>query len=273
MASGMTGKEVRLLVDDFIGTTSDGYLCHFSYSTHESFYHRYCELDVDVRTYRAKYGSTRKTFEAILHAVKPIDQAKIIRGVMDFLAEKSATGSAADKREKVRSALMAAAVRLETNGIVQTPQLVVSTDTVQEALRDAQLLLDSHGARNALDRAHTALHGYLKKICQDRDLIIHDDPSMTELFGVIRDQFEEFKILIVHDKEARKFFGSLATALDSLNFIRNRGTLAHPNELILADEEAMLYINLSRAILGYLDKKLASPTVPKKSLEPESIPF
>ena len=47
----------------------------------------------------------------------------------------------------------------------------------------------------------------------------------------------------------------MAAALDSLNTIRNRGTLAHPNELLLDAPEAMLYINLSRAVLGYIESK------------------
>jgi hypothetical protein len=52
--------------------------------------------------------------------------------------------------------------------------------------------------------------------------------------------------------------GSLAGALDSLNTIRNRATLAHPNELLLEGAEAMLYINLSRAVLTYVDSRLGN---------------
>ncbi len=55
--------------------------------------------------------------------------------------------------------------------------------------------------------------------------------------------------------EAKRVFGSLVPALDSLNTIRNRGTRAHPNELLLEPAEAMLYINLSRAVLSYVDSK------------------
>jgi hypothetical protein len=79
---------------------------------------------------------------------------------------------------------------------------------------------------------------------------------MTALFKIIREQFPEFQASATHDQEAKRVFGSIATALDSLNMIRNRHTLAHPNELLLDGPEAMLYINLSRSILGYLDSKL-----------------
>jgi hypothetical protein len=48
----------------------------------------------------------------------------------------------------------------------------------------------------------------------------------------------------------------MASALDSLNTIRNRATLAHPNELLLEAPEAMLFINLSRAVLAYIETKM-----------------
>jgi hypothetical protein len=86
-------------------------------------------------------------------------------------------------------------------------------------------------------------------------------PSVTSLGAanalppVIREQFTEFSAIIPHDAEAKRVFGSMASALDSLNTIRNRGTLAHPNELLLDAPEAMLYINLARAVLGFIEAK------------------
>ena len=82
------------------------------------------------------------------------------------------------------------------------------------------------------------------------------DPSLNVVFKMIREHFIEFSKPIPHDSEAKRVFGSLASALDSLNTIRNRGTLAHPNELLLNESEAMLYINLSRAVLTYIETKI-----------------
>jgi hypothetical protein len=252
MNSSMTGREVRRLVDDYIGTV-DGYLKHFSYSSHEAFYHTYCEMDVDVRASRAIHGSTRRTFEGILRDSKPEDQAKIIRGVVDLLSEKPEF--AAPEKKAFEAELLAVAARLEIGGNVRSPDLIVTTQTIRQALEDAELLLTKNGAPSAVDRAHTALHGFLKKICADRRIEMGNDPSMTALFGLIRNGCPELKAA-AHDQEAKKLFGSIATALDTLNFIRNRGSLAHANDLILDVDEATLFINLSRAVLTYLDAKV-----------------
>ena len=139
---------------------------------------------------------------------------------------------------------------------METPKIAQTGDVVIETLRDAEVLLEKRGAKSAVDRAHTALHGCLKKLCADRGVTLPDDASLTTIFKVMREKFAEFSATIPHDSEARRVFGSMASALDSLNTIRNRATLAHPNELLFEAAEAMLFINLSRAVLAYIETKM-----------------
>lgn len=253
----MTIREINKLVEDYIGTTSDGYLRHFSYSKHDSFYHHYCDLDVDVAAYRARGLSTRKAFIQILKDSAPRAQAKIIRGSIDYLPPpETPYDDEGKKRKAAHGELLAIADRLEADGQVVVPASIQSSETVFEALRDAEVLLQSRGPKNAVDRAHTALHAYLKAACEKKGIVLASDPSITNLFKVLREQFPEFKEVVNHDAEAKRVLGSLAASLDSLNTIRNRATLAHPNEMLLENAEAMLYINLSRAVLAYVESKL-----------------
>jgi len=254
----MTMREVHVLVDDYLGT-SDGYLNGFNYSEHESFYHTYCDLDVDVVKVRKLTGTTRKAFIAILKDSAPRDQAKIIRGVLDFRPlERFQADETIEQRKSAHSKLLTIAVRLEGDGHVAQPVLAFTTETVTQALRDAELLLGNSGPTSAVDRAHTAVHGYLKGLCADRKILVAPDTSLTGFFKVLREQFQEFSGAVAHDAEAKRVFGSISTALDSLNTIRNRGTLAHPNEILLEAAEAMLFINLSRAALTYIDSRIST---------------
>ena len=252
----MTPREINKLVEDYIGTVS-GYLNRFSYSIHDAFYHRYCDLDIDVSAYRSKGLTTRNAFIQILKDAKPRDQAKIIRGVFEMLPPPDEPGDDEKKKKMaVYKELLELSHRLDADGEVDTPQIQATSDVVREALKDAEVLLKERGPKSAVDRAHTALHGYLKKLCSDRKLTLPSDPSLTAVFKVLREQFDEFTISIACDEEAKRVFGSMASALDSLNTIRNRRTMAHPNELLLDHPEAMLYINLSRAVLGYIESKI-----------------
>ncbi len=49
---------------------------------------------------------------------------------------------------------------------------------------------------------------------------------------------------------------AVGSILDVMNPLRNRASMAHPNEELLGPEEALLVINVSRSILHYLDTKL-----------------
>lgn len=252
----MTPREIDKLVEGYIGTNA-GYLNAFSYKIHDFFYHRYCDLDIDVAAYRARGLTTRHAFIAILREAKSRDQAKIIRGVFEMIPPpEEATDDAARKRFTLHKQLLDVAARLEVEGQVEPPELAETSEVVLEALKDAEVLLKTRGPKSAVDRVHTALHGYLKKLCSDRGAALPTDPSLTTVFKVIREQFPEFSAIIPHDAEAKRVFGSVASALDSLNTIRNRGTLAHPNELLLDAPKAMLYINLSRAVLGFIEAKI-----------------
>ena len=254
-------RDINKLVEDYIGTTPDGYLRHFSYSKHEKFYHLYCDIDVDVPSYRARGLTTRTGFIQILKDAKPRDQAKIIRGTFGFIPPpEDPFDDEGKKRKTAYEELLKIADILEADGQVDSPTLEHTSEVVFEALKDAEVLLSTRGPKNAVDRAHTALHGYLKKLCLDRGETLTKDAPLTEVFKVLREKFPEFSSTIPHDGEAKRVFGSLATALDSLNTIRNRGTLAHPNELLLESGEAMLYINLSRAVLAYIESKTKKKT-------------
>jgi hypothetical protein len=208
----------------------------------------YCNLDIDVPAYRDKGHTTRTAFIQILKDAQPRNQAKIIRGVFEMLPPpKEADDEKVRKKRAIYKELLDVAVRLEADGEVETPTILETSETVYEALKDAETLLKTRGPKNAVDRAHTA--------CQDRGEILPDDPSLTQIFKILREKFPDFSVVIPYDSEAKKVFGSIASALDSLNTIRNRATLAHPNELLLDAPEAMLYINLSRAVLAYIESK------------------
>ncbi len=66
----------------------------------------------------------------------------------------------------------------------------------------------------------------------------------------------KFKVR-VKETEIRNIARSLASISDSLNPIRNQGSLAHPNESLLDEPEATLVINAVRTLMTYLESKLS----------------
>jgi Abortive infection C-terminus len=139
---------------------------------------------------------------------------------------------------------------------VKSPSLAITSDVVERALKDAENLIGTSGAESAVDRVHTALHGYLKEICDDSSLPYGPDPTITQLFKIVRTQHPAFSATIPYADEVRRVANAFASAIDALNTIRNNATPAHPNDAILEAPEAMLMINAVRTLLHYLNAKL-----------------
>jgi hypothetical protein len=51
---------------------------------------------------------------------------------------------------------------------------------------------------------------------------------------------------------------ALANIINVLNPVRNRASVAHPNEMLLEEAEAMLVINSVRTLLHYLNARTLS---------------
>lgn len=105
-------------------------------------------------------------------------------------------------------------------------------------------------------RVHTALHGYLIQVCADASITTGFDASLTQLFKILRTHHAAFRDLGPRSDDMGRVLNSLASVVDTLNPVRNKASVAHPNANLLRDPEAMLVINSVRTLLQFLDSKL-----------------
>jgi len=144
-----------------------------------------------------------------------------------------------------------------TNVSIKTPTLRTTCTVVERAIADAETLLKTGGPTSAVDRVHTALHGYLKTVCTDAMISFGKDPDITELFSQIRQHHPKLADLRTHQDAILKVLRALGKVVDALNHARDRGSMAHPNEDLLEAPEAALFINAARTLLHYLDERLS----------------
>lgn len=131
-----------------------------------------------------------------------------------------------------------------------------ASEVVERALRDADHLLQTNGAISALDRVHTALHGYLLDVCAASGLAVAPDATIGLLFKTIRVGHPSLTAMNKHDPQVDAVLGSLAGAVTALNTLRNNASVAHPNQVLLGEGEAMLMVNLVRTLFNYLETRL-----------------
>ncbi|MBB4733583.1 abortive infection family protein [Xanthomonas arboricola] len=135
-------------------------------------------------------------------------------------------------------------------GSISAPQVV------ERALADADHLLLKSGPVSCIDRLHTALHGYLKDVCLRAGLIFDDQASLTQLFKLLRARHPKLQHLGSQDKDVVRVLNSFSSVVDALNTIRNHASVAHPNDKLLDDAEAMLMVNATRTLFHYLNTKV-----------------
>jgi hypothetical protein len=113
---------------------------------------------------------------------------------------------------------------------VPTPLLKVTSATVERALSDFETLVRSKGgAVSGVDRIHAVLHGYLETVCDDAGIQHSPGADVTALFNSVRQQHHKMQS---HPPgvEAEQVLRGLARIIDALNPVRNRKSMAHPNE-------------------------------------------
>jgi len=240
-------SEISKLVNKYIGV-SGGYLGDFTYRTHQEFYSE-LDLNIDPNHYS---GTTRERFIKILRESSPNAQIRILEGILLRFPVGSSSVRTQERCDEIRTWIL----RLSSASPVQQPNLKITSQLVDRALADAEQLLKSTGAISGLDRVHTALHGYLRLICRQAHIHHDGEASMTELFKILRESHPAIRDIGHHQNEVTKIIRAMSTILDTLNSLRNRASIAHPNESLLNDPEAMLAINTSRTMFHYIDARL-----------------
>lgn len=245
---GLTPGQIHRLVNRYIGVNG-GYLGDFSYRTHTDFY---TELDLPVNPNDIA-GTTRERFIHILRNSDPSTQAKIVDGIL----KRYPVGSSEIRTQAMFDEIQGWLPRLRAGGGVLSPALESPSEVVERALADAEHLITSRGAVSGIDRLHTALHGYLKQACAEAGILPADkDPDLTKLLKQIREYHPGFRSRGARAEDIATIQNALTSIVSVLNPIRNRASVAHPNDVLLDAAEAHLVVNCVRTLLHYLKAKL-----------------
>jgi len=184
----------------------------------------------------------------------PENQAKIIRGILDkypfFDEQKPKT-----RTQELYDEFIEIACKLEETLLIATPNLTITSEIVERAINDAEILIQNNDAISGIDRIHTTLHGYLKAVCDKEQICYNKTDSMAKLLKLIRQNYPALQNLGSRSQNIENIFEIFPKILNSLDHIRNEASVAHPNNELLGKDEAILVINIARTLLHYLDAK------------------
>lgn len=145
---------------------------------------------------------------------------------------------------------------IQTGSVVAAPQIDQSiSTTVMRALSDAKDLVGTADASSAIDRAHTALQGYLVQLCRDNGITLPKDPTSSKAFKSLRESHPALKASGNRADEVTRVLNSFAASIDAFSTIRNQASLAHVN-VLLDVPEATAILNAMYTVFRYLQDSL-----------------
>lgn len=186
--------------------------------------------------------------------------AGFIAAVCDAFEELENLGVSIPQHEHVNLILSSCNVPyvIRNNHLIEQSQSVsppVFTESISEivsrALSDAQSLIGTADASSAIDRAHTALHGYVLDLCCRHSIQLPEGATVSKAFKALRDGHPAFAVAGPRAGEVSRVLNSFAAAIDSFSTLRNNASLAHVNELLLVPE-ATASVNAMYTVFRYI---------------------
>lgn len=206
-------------------------------------------------------GTTREHFEETLFEAERHQQVAVLSAILTDYPPlpEPIPGKEWFRSEAQHQQILAWVARLETGeGMVAQANIPTASEVVRLALADAQALQAATGPTSAVDRVHTAMHGYLKQVCDESAIAYPSQPTMTQLLKALRREHPAFDVTGPRDDDIRRVINSLGSILDALNPVRNNASVAHPNDELLGPAEATLVINTVTSLLTYLEARIGS---------------
>lgn len=141
---------------------------------------------------------------------------------------------------------------IQAAGNVAAPQFSEAISTsIMRALGDAKALIGTVDSSSAIDRAHTALHGYLVQLCNDNQIDLPNDPTVSKAFKQLRQLHPALQSSGHRSEEITRVLNSFAASIDAFSTLRNKASLAHVNDL-LDVPEATCIVNAMYTVFRYI---------------------
>lgn len=128
------------------------------------------------------------------------------------------------------------------------------TEVIEKAIADAELFMTQGKYDSAFDRVHTAFHGYLRKILDNKKVDYEESDTLSQLYTKLHTKINvEIGSSSIADL-IKTTLRSASGIISSMNDLRNRHSLSHPNNNLLDKREAEMVIALIKIVSDYINK-------------------
>ena len=242
--SDLTRKE-RSALEAFLGMSS-GYVLNFSDRTYARFFAEEVDRDIDDPRFRIESGSKAWRMRAFWNQEDNWVVAKCLAALLEEAKEQE-WSLLSD--EKLVTGYQAVLTRISAGQPVADLAAIAAEpddrdfDAVAKAAREA---IEKNQPEAGLDRLHTFVVKFFRKLCDNHDLKLDRNVPLNGLVGAYVKLLKE-KGKIGSDMAERILKSSIAH-FGALNHVRNNHSMAHDNTILGYDEALLIYSHVASTV-------------------------
>ena len=246
-----------------------GYVMEFSNRTFEDFV---LEI-VGKEIYGGRYDNDTNSKAKLLRKFWEIESnytvSILTEAMIDlWIAEKQTSFSKISDEEKVLVENCRKIVsRLKENSPVEDIQSIKA----ELAENDFSLLakhiresIEKNEPEAALDRLHTYMVKYLRRLCEKHKLDLMKEETLNALFGKYTKHLVNKEL--IESKMTEKILKYSINIFDAFNDIRNNRSFAHDNKILNYEESILIFKNITatKKFIDYVESEFDRKNQPKE---------
>lgn len=136
---------------------------------------------------------------------------------------------------------------------VDFTRIATKSEVVHAAVKDAEALIRDGKYISAVDRVHTAFHGYLEQLMTDHNIEYGELDGLSSLYNKLHTYYGDRISPPEVAERVKKILRGANGMVSAINEIRNNNSIAHPNERLIQEREAKLVIRLVNVVVDYIE--------------------
>lgn len=240
--SSLVPREKRKL-EDLFGMNS-GYVLDFSNNTFARFFEEEIKRDIYSGAYSDKGSSKANHLRSFWNKEDDALVGRVIAGLLEYCKE---TGHSALERQALFRDCEAIAARLaQAKPIPDIETLEGDTEDFQQVAKAARECFERNEPEQGLDRLHTFLVKFLRKLCEDHSIPKDRSVPLGGLMGAYVKRLKEEGL--VASQMTENILKGAITIFGQFDHVRNNHSMAHDNPVLAYDEALLIASNVTSTV-------------------------
>lgn len=240
--SSLTPRERRKLEE--LLEMSGGYVLDFSNPTFARFFDEELSLDIYSGAYSDRGSSKANHLRSFWSHESDARVSRSISGMLEYCRDNS--HPAVDRQVLFRECEAIAARLAQAKPVADIEAITGDTEEFEFVAKAARESFEKNEPEQGLDRLHTFLIKFLRRLCEEHDIPRDRSVPAGGLMGAYVKQLKAEGLLT--SKMAEHILNASTSIFGQFDHVRNNHSLAHDNPVLSYDEALLIASNVASTV-------------------------